>query len=133
MDVSEVGSGPLQSGDFVRLGVTEGHQRVQLITVETDPPPATKNSLSLTRTCVCERERDLHTFICSPALPLHQVVPLFPTSCVLRATSSARVSGAVWSGFRTHDRLRAVVAFLAPGRSNSFRHGAYEKVRHTPQ
>lgn len=53
VDVPEVGGGQVQSGDFVRLGVTKGHQRVQLITVETDPPPATEDSLTFTRTCVC--------------------------------------------------------------------------------
>lgn len=46
--MSEVGGGPVQSGDFVGLGVTERHQRFQLITVETDHPPATEDSLSFT-------------------------------------------------------------------------------------
>lgn len=47
VDVSEVGGGQLQSGDFVALGVTEGHQHVQLIAVDTDPPPATGDSVSV--------------------------------------------------------------------------------------
>lgn len=126
VDVPEVGGGPVQSGDSVRIGVTEGHQRVQLITVETDPPPATKDNLSFTRTCVCVCvTRDLHTIICSPALPLQQIVPLLP-----RATSYARLSEAVWSGFSSHGGLRAAVASLASGSSSRLRHLVCEKNRH---
>ena len=73
VDVSEVGGGPLQSGDFVGLGMTKGHERVQLITVKTDPPSASDNSLSFTKmcVCVCVWVKELHTFICLPALPFH--------------------------------------------------------------
>lgn len=40
LDVLQKGSGPLQGGGFVRLWATEWHQQVELITAQTNPPPA---------------------------------------------------------------------------------------------
>lgn len=54
VDVSEVGRGQLQGGDFVALGVTEGHQHVQLVAVDANPPPATQDSVSFATTGASE-------------------------------------------------------------------------------
>ena len=42
IDVFKEGSGHLQGGDFVCIRLTEWHQHVQLITVQTDPLPVQK-------------------------------------------------------------------------------------------
>lgn len=42
LDVTEEGGRPLQGGDFVCIRLTKRHQRVQLVTVQTDPLPVQK-------------------------------------------------------------------------------------------
>lgn len=126
VDVSEVGGGQLQGGDFVALGVTEGHQHVQLVAVDANPPPATEDSVS-----VAAAGASRISSLCSPALPLHQVVPLLPTPGVPRAASSLRAAarpfGAVSGGFHSRGGLGAVVAPAAPGGSGRLRRGVCGK------
>lgn len=56
IDVFKEGSGHLQGGDFVCIRLTEWHQHVQLITVQTDPLPVQKTIqmfiISLINKCV---------------------------------------------------------------------------------
>lgn len=70
LDVSEVGSGALQRGDLVGLGVAEGHQRVQLIAIQTDPPPDAGDSLSFTRMWVSETSAPLPAHLRSLSIRL---------------------------------------------------------------
>lgn len=73
VDVSEVGGGQLQGGDLVALGVTEGHQHVQLVAVDANPPPATEDSVSfapvsdLRPSVHLTRPPRLHLLTCAPS------------------------------------------------------------------
>lgn len=123
VDVSEVGRGQLQGGDFVALGVTQGHQHVQLVAVDANPPPADPRQRERGhggRHGGPPPQRPPFASLCSPALPLHQIVPLLPAPRVPRAASplraAARPLGAVLGGFRRRrDGPGAVVAPVAPG------------------
>lgn len=90
VDVSEVGGGQLQSGDFVGLGVTEGHQHVELIAADADLPPATRRQPECAFECVRERRPRLYLLTCAPSpsdcaslsdTPRSESDPFSPSCC----------------------------------------------------
>lgn len=90
VDVSEVGGGQLQSGDFVGLGVTEGHQHVQLIAADTNLPPATRRQPKCAFECVRARRPRLYLLTCAPSpsdcaslsdTPRSESDPFSPSCC----------------------------------------------------